>query len=303
MSQLNEKSMRRLNRDVWFDLPAMSLVRITRFYVPRRAYDQVDIDCKYDLEGRQLYDVKWYRNGQQFLRCTGDGRVDDFPVEGVTIRHPAFSTVRTVGSCPLTLITMKDQSEDEYKCEVSVDTPDFAIAWNSSFMEFLTTPHLPKPGKEAAGSLKHTSDEEELGPSSGRRAGTSATRWSSCLSRNRLTAPSSSEDNLDAISRDHDSTIRYNVCRDRSSTARKFIFDRRNVQKKLAGLQDEYDILPPEEAPPQRTYKNVTLPLEILETGEPFPEPVKLMPSHTVSDQEKADQMQAEFKVPKFGHK
>ncbi|KAJ8936742.1 hypothetical protein NQ318_016113 [Aromia moschata] len=115
----------------------------------------------------------------------------------------------------------------------------------------------------------------------------------------------------------------YNVCKNRTSAGQKFVFDRRNVQKRLAGLQDEYDILePPEESqrprqppptagaggakasggyrqfPASTTYKNVTLPLKSSKLASPFPEPVKMMPSHTVSDQEKADQMQADFRLP-----
>lgn len=47
------------------------------------------------------------------------------------------------------------------------------------------------------------------------------------------------------------------------------------------------------------TQKNTILPLKLSKLAKPFPDPVKVMPSHTVSDQDKADQAQAEFRVPR----
>lgn len=43
----------------------------------------------------------------------------------------------------------------------------------------------------------------------------------------------------------------------------------------------------------------MTLPLKMPKLANPFPDPVKIMSSHTISDQEKADQMLAESKVPR----
>lgn len=45
------------------------------------------------------------------------------------------------------------------------------------------------------------------------------------------------------------------------------------------------------------TYKNVTLPLKMSKLAKPFPDPVKVMPSHTVSDQDKAEQMLNDSKM------
>ncbi|XP_049818707.1 uncharacterized protein LOC126264497 [Aethina tumida] len=45
------------------------------------------------------------------------------------------------------------------------------------------------------------------------------------------------------------------------------------------------------------TYKNVTLPLKTSKLAKPFPDPVKVMPSHTVSDQDKAEQMLADSRM------
>lgn len=116
------------------NLHVVNLLRITNFYVPRRAYNQVEIDCKYDVEGKKLYDVKWYKDGDQFFRCTGDGTVYEFPVDGVTIRHSESSSV---GACPLTLIVLSNKTSGEYKCEITLDTEGFPTEWRSSRLDFL----------------------------------------------------------------------------------------------------------------------------------------------------------------------
>lgn len=112
--------------------------------------------------------------------------------------------------------------------------------------------------------------------------------------------------------------IRYNVCRDRTTSSQKFVFEDKKSpnlseeDKVETCLQNDEDMPqmnnPNQQNSPARgyrlfaastTYKNVILPLKSSKLANPFPEPVKVMPSHTVSDQEKADQMQAECKVPR----
>lgn len=51
------------------------------------------------------------------------------------------------------------------------------------------------------------------------------------------------------------------------------------------------------------TYKNVTLPLKLSKLAKPFPDPVSVMTSHTISDQEKAEQMLAESRFQDFYRK
>ena len=46
-----------------------------------------------------------------------------------------------------------------------------------------------------------------------------------------------------------------------------------------------------------KTYANITLPIKAQKLANPFPDPVKMMASHTVSDQEKANQMLAESRA------
>ncbi|CAH1160043.1 unnamed protein product [Phaedon cochleariae] len=111
--------------------------------------------------------------------------------------------------------------------------------------------------------------------------------------------------------------IRYNVCRDNSPCS-KFVFNKRNKQAGSADHQNQFEMTFEDQSAQQEcttsissadkgyrsfttstTQKNVVLPLKMFKLANPFPEPVKIMPSRTVSDQEKADQMQAECRVPK----
>lgn len=124
---------------------------------------------------------------------------------------------------------------------------------------------------------------------------------------------------------DHDSTmapaIRYNVCKERrASTRQKYQFPRSPSEDQAAKMENaenfsnfsespatleniKSDLLPVANGYRQfeasSTYKNLVLPLKASKLSDPFPSPVKTMPSHTVSDQEQADQMMAERRIPR----
>ncbi|XP_018576660.1 uncharacterized protein LOC108915174 [Anoplophora glabripennis] len=142
---------------VTINIHMVDLLRLTNFYVPRRASNQVEIDCKYDVEGKKLYDVKWYKDGQQFFRCAGDGTVNEFEVDGVMVLHPRSASV---GACPLTLIVLTTKSSGEYKCEVTLDTDGFPMVWQSSRLDFLLPPKRHDPEIVPQGSERRTSEEE-----------------------------------------------------------------------------------------------------------------------------------------------
>lgn len=116
--------------------------------------------------------------------------------------------------------------------------------------------------------------------------------------------------------------IRYNVCRERSaSTSQKYQFKKSPLapapQEEHSKTDTEKNItlssLEPQlfenqtdipsagyrQFEASSTYKNLVLPLKASKLSDPFPSPVKMMPSHTVSDQEKADQMMAERRIPR----
>lgn len=109
-------------------------LQITSLYVPGGASHEAPMDCRYDLEGGKLYDVKWYKDGEQFYRCMENGSVQEFPVDGVKIYH---TKTATSGSCPLTVTNLTPKSAGEYKCEVSLDEPSFKIVSQWARMRFI----------------------------------------------------------------------------------------------------------------------------------------------------------------------
>lgn len=107
--------------------------------------------------------------------------------------------------------------------------------------------------------------------------------------------------------------IRYNVCRERGGN-KKFAFEKRPrlpedpIEPPTEIENDAVHPILPQKSLQYKGYrsfdvsttqKNTLLPLKLSKLANPFPDPVKVMPSHTVSDQDKADQAQAEFRVPR----
>ena len=79
------------------------------------------IQCSYDLEGSELYSVKWYKDGQEFYRFmpTVSDHRDVFSVAGVTIDlHKSNKNI-------LHLATIDKDTEGIFRCEVSTEAPHF----------------------------------------------------------------------------------------------------------------------------------------------------------------------------------
>lgn len=106
---------------IWCNLA--DAVRITSLDVPRTAWQEVTLNCRYDLdEGEKLYNVKWYKDDKEFFRCFADGTVQDFPLSDIRIY--GGSTAHK-GSCHFDLTALTERSGGDYKCEVSLDWPTF----------------------------------------------------------------------------------------------------------------------------------------------------------------------------------
>lgn len=96
--------------------------------MPLKVVHDALLDCRYDLDGDILYDVKWYKDGQQFFRCT-PAQAKDYPLEGIKIYYDKFPSI---GSCSFRLTNLNFKSEGEYKCEVSTEGPAFKMAARQS---------------------------------------------------------------------------------------------------------------------------------------------------------------------------
>nr|XP_033332916.1 uncharacterized protein LOC117224235 isoform X2 [Megalopta genalis] len=122
-----------------------SAIKILRLEVPSIAdprWDKVTLRCEYDLGGKELYSVKWYKDGNEFFRfmpkSTPPGR--DFPVDGI------YVDVNTSDSKQVTLLGQANTRKGKvnlvgsYGCEVSSERPNFLTSYEQANMSVAIQP-------------------------------------------------------------------------------------------------------------------------------------------------------------------
>lgn len=117
-----------------------------KIYVPTaviRGHDAI-LNCTYDLEGDDLYSVKWYRHGREFFRYTpkDEKPIKQFKITGLSL------DVREQDSTATSVVLMNvDQDiSGVYSCEVTADQPSFFTDMKKSHLEVVelprTDPHI-----------------------------------------------------------------------------------------------------------------------------------------------------------------
>ncbi|KAG8227872.1 hypothetical protein J437_LFUL007182, partial [Ladona fulva] len=86
--------------------------------------ETVTLECKYDLEGAELYAIKWYKGKKEFYRYLPkeDPPTKVFPLPGIKVdlsESNAYHVVLRDAGFSLT---------GRYRCEVSADAPSFDTA-------------------------------------------------------------------------------------------------------------------------------------------------------------------------------
>ncbi|XP_052864508.1 uncharacterized protein LOC128271111 [Anopheles cruzii] len=101
-----------------------------------RRGDNANLICHYDMEGAELYSVKWYKGKREFFRYTPKEipALKSFAVAGLTVERPLSN-----GS-HITLVGVESGASGKYSCEVSADLPSFDTMIVSSEMEVVDTP-------------------------------------------------------------------------------------------------------------------------------------------------------------------
>ncbi|XP_064109161.1 cell adhesion molecule 2-like [Macrobrachium nipponense] len=132
----------------------------------------VELECHYDLEGDDLYSVKWYRGQHEFFRYVpGDSpAVQIFDLPGVAV-DTALSDERKV-----TLRTVSLQSSGKYKCEVSADAPSFHTESKSAEMLVVDLPD-EVPTISGGRSKYHVGDEVHVNCTSARSRPAASLMW------------------------------------------------------------------------------------------------------------------------------
>ena len=90
----------------------------------------------YDLEGSELYSLKWYKNGKEFFRVmpSMSEHTKMFPVTGVSVStwdtcHPTCDLTR------LTILNVTQDTSGVFRCEVSTEAPHFFTTVDSVRVE------------------------------------------------------------------------------------------------------------------------------------------------------------------------
>ncbi|KAF7283581.1 uncharacterized protein LOC143194125 [Rhynchophorus ferrugineus] len=101
-----------------------------------KVYDTVTLLCKYDLEGEQLYSVKWYKGNKEFFRYIPKEMPSMlvFPIPGINVDLSKSNANEVV------LRDVQREVTGLYRCEVSTDMPNFYTMIVSSYMYVVDIP-------------------------------------------------------------------------------------------------------------------------------------------------------------------
>ncbi|KAF2363086.1 Immunoglobulin-like domain [Trinorchestia longiramus] len=116
-------------------------IKWAHFNVPSwvKVGDSASLTCKFDLEGQNLYAVKWYKDGREIYRYVPAEKLtqQDFPMNGVHI---------DVSQSDKEVVRLKNvslESTGRYKCEVLAESPKFMTLVKSGEMQVVDPPSGP----------------------------------------------------------------------------------------------------------------------------------------------------------------
>lgn len=117
-------------------------MRLNGLMVPSHKFRGQDstLSCLYDMEGEQLYSVKWYKDDHEFFRfipADRDQKITIFRLPGVKVDQMRSDQNK------VTLKRVDLDSAGVYRCEISAEAPLFNTVSRSSEMGIIV---LPKHG-------------------------------------------------------------------------------------------------------------------------------------------------------------
>jgi len=115
-------------------------VRLIKLTVPAFKFidDEAALTCRFDLEGEELYSIKWYKDGDEFYRYIPGDReqqVTVFNMNGVRVDE------RRSNKNTVILLGLNLKSAGNYRCEVSAEAPLFNTVSQRSRMEVIVLPN------------------------------------------------------------------------------------------------------------------------------------------------------------------
>ncbi|PBC34799.1 hypothetical protein APICC_10081 [Apis cerana cerana] len=132
-------------KELWVISIPSSSIHLLRIDVPSIAdprWEKVALRCEYDLDGEELYSVKWYKDGLEFFRFMPGSRPPgrDFQLEGV------YVDVNKSDSKQVTLLGQANNRRVKvnlvglYGCEVSSEGPNFLTIFGEANMSLAIPP-------------------------------------------------------------------------------------------------------------------------------------------------------------------
>lgn len=96
------------------------------------------LECTYDLEGENLYSVKWYKNGDEFFRYLPKSKpkIQVFEKQGIYI------DIDKSNSNEVVLKSLELSSSGTYRCEVSAEAPSFQTVFQDRDMITVEGPRI-----------------------------------------------------------------------------------------------------------------------------------------------------------------
>lgn len=122
-------------------------VRMVEMVVPAQVMlgEKASLQCIFDMEGEELYSVKWYKAGHEFFRYIPgdrDQRITTFNLPGITVEKSHSD------SSHVSLRNVNLGSTGRYRCEVSAEAPLFNTVSQSKRMQVVA---LPTAGPRISG--------------------------------------------------------------------------------------------------------------------------------------------------------
>ncbi|KAK5643965.1 hypothetical protein RI129_007810 [Pyrocoelia pectoralis] len=136
-------------------------LRLTNMSAPVVADTKQDMElnCRFDMESEELYAIKWYKDDQEFFRYMPHQQphIMAFPVSGVHLALQNTDCDRIHCKVQLTKLT-RHHSDGAYRCEVSSEAPTFRLAAET---HNITVATLPKEKPRIQG-LEETYNEGDI---------------------------------------------------------------------------------------------------------------------------------------------
>lgn len=139
---------------------------------PTTLGESVELTCGYELEGDNLYSVKWYKNAVEFYRYVPN----DWP-PGQFLPLPGIKVdLSKSGKQSVYLRNVDLNSAGVYKCEISAEAPSFKTVEAEKEMKVFV---LPSEGPKITGGLAeyHIGDTVSVNCTSAKSKPPATLRW------------------------------------------------------------------------------------------------------------------------------